>query len=493
MARSGPAAALLLAGLATICPARPATAETVTDAWSMLAERSVLAECEIGSQPDQWARRYSGHRPYLQRVLERATPWIGFITEELERRGLPGELALLPVAESSFDPFAYSPRDASGMWQLLAATARHYGLEINQWYDGRRDIYAATPAALQYLEELHAQLGRRWDLAIAAYNAGPGRVRRALQQSDRTNGPVHWSELSLPGETRFYLSRILGLSCLLSHPQRYGFTLPPSHSQEAFAVIDIDGPIDIVAFATAAGLQPEEVLEFNPGLRGLFTSPTGPHHVLVPASARAEARQAANTIPASPVVTWSHDNERRGDTLTGLARRHNASPPVLKKLNNLEQAAPEIGQHLLIPPPTSQLEDPDYSRRLGEFIRLQARLLPEKRNHHRVRPGEDLWTLSQRYIVPIDTIRRVNGLSPDARIRTGQMIEIPPGGLALRANQYRVQTGDTLWSIARDHGLSISELKALNTIPAGGVLKPGEILNVGDDQCCEDIDRFVSP
>jgi len=456
-----------------------------THHWSTLADRLTFADCPAETVSDQWARHYAGHPHYMDAAFQRAEPWLAFVIDEIDRRGLAGELALLPIVESGYNAFAYSHQRAAGSWQLLPQTARHHGVEINDWYDGRRDMLAATPAALDYLQALHEQFDQRWDLAIAAYNAGPGRVSRSLGTATGAAMPP-WRSLSLPGETRVYLARIQGLSCLFSDPARYGFRLPSPRADSGFVMIKVAGLIDIVALAVGAGIKPDELLHLNAGLKRLFTPPDGPHYLIVPASKASRIRAAVALVEPATKMVWSEVNERRGDTLIGIARRHDASPWALRQFNDLEAAQPRIGQRIIIPSPQSRPEETEYITLYQQLTALQEKLLPEKRYRHQVRAGEDLWVLSQRYTVSAEAIRRWNGLDDDADIRAGQFLEIPPGALTTRPHEYRVQPGDSLWTIAREHRVSVADLVAWNNILAEQPLRPGRILIVGNVDCCMD-------
>ncbi|MFU8833027.1 MAG: LysM peptidoglycan-binding domain-containing protein, partial [Wenzhouxiangella sp.] len=473
-----------LVALVVVClgQAQPVGAAPKADPWSTLAARLVLADCPAETPSDHWARHYAEHPRNLHAAIERAEPWLPFVVDEIESRGLAGELALLPIVESGYDAFAYSHQRAAGSWQLLAATARHYGVEINDWYDGRRDMLVATPAALDYLQSLYRQFDDRWDLAIAAYNAGPGRVSRSLHAR---HGPgLVWQSLSLPGETRVYLSRIQGLSCLIADPGRYGFQWPPYRGDRDVIRVEIAGLTDIVALAVRSGIEPFELLYLNAGLKRLFTPPDGPGYLVVPASQAARVHASAALVAPAGKMVWSEINERRGDTLNGIAARHDASPEALQQVNDLDSTHPRIGQHLIIPSPQSRPEDSEYATVYQQLSSLQNQLLPEKRFRHQVRPGDNLWMLSQRYSVSAQAILRWNGLDEGTDIRPGQSLEIPPGAIAPRPHEYRVQPGDSLWTIAQIHRVSVADLVAWNDVLVDHLLQPGQILIVGDADCC---------
>jgi len=165
---------------------------------------------------------YLSHPSYIDRIQERAEPYLYFILQEIEKRGMPGEIALLPAVESAFRPFAYSPGRAAGMWQFIPSTGRLFGLKQNWWYDGRRDVVSSTRAALDYLMALNKQFNGDWELALAAYNSGAGTVRSAIRRNKRLGKPTDYWSLSLPDETNAYVPRLLALAKVFHHPQENG-------------------------------------------------------------------------------------------------------------------------------------------------------------------------------------------------------------------------------------------------------------------------------
>ncbi len=433
------AMAAMLSMVAGTLPAI-ASGEGPTGAWSVLTERFELAECAVGGTHGDRLREQAVHVETLGRVLKRAEPWVAYLAAEIVERDLPGELALIPIVESGYQAFARSRRKASGSWQLLETTARYKGLTISEQYDGRRDMLAATPAALDYLEDLHRRLDHNWHLAIQAYNAGPTRVRRLLRRQTHPVDAAQPLYASLPGETRAYHARLMELACLFSQPEDFGLDLPAVAMEPGFAIVELDEPIELAVIAAAAEIDPHELLALNAGLRGPTTPRHGPQRLIVPPQSAERVRRRLDRPEALPAAT--------DDRVKAMARTLEA---------------------------------------------LRDELLPERHYHHRVRPGDNLWVLSQRYSVPASAIRRNNGLAEDARLRPGQFIRIPPGPTTLPANQYRVQPGDTLWSIARDHGMSVRELVAINALSPDQPLMPGQIVTVAEQGCCDALFQALTP
>ncbi len=437
--RVRPAMAAVLSMLAVNGPAVSGEADP-DGAWSILTARFELAECPRVESHEQLLPRQAARNEALRSVFRRAEPWIAYLAAEIVERGLPGELALLPIVESGFDAFARSRREASGSWQLLETTARYMGLTISEEYDGRRDMLAATPAALNYLEDLHRRLNHNWHLAIQAYNAGPTRVRRLLQRQPHPIDAAQSLYASLPGETRAYHARLMELACLFSHPGSLGLDLPHVAMEPGFAVVELEEPVDLAVIAVAAKLDPRILLELNAGLRGPTTPRHDPLRLLVP-------------------------------------------PESVKRVRRWIE-------HGKVLPLTMNERIETMSRTLEA---LRDELLPERQYHHRVRPGDNLWVLSQRYSVPASGIRRNNGLAEGARLRPGQLIRIPPGPTTLPPHQYRVQAGDTLWSIAHDHGMSVQELTAVNDLSLDQPLMPGSVLTVTERDDWEALLQALDP
>ncbi|OAB56415.1 hypothetical protein AY599_28360 [Leptolyngbya valderiana BDU 20041] len=455
--------------------------EAPVDLWQRLVDRFAFADCPRGSRAEQWAEWFGDRHDYLDRVMVRAHPWLPDITDQIERRDLPGELALVPIVESAYDTFAYSHGQASGAWQFVAATAREYGLEINEYYDGRRDFHAATRAALDYLSTLSRRFDGDWNLALAAYNGGQGRVARAIRRNEARGRSTEWRDLRLPRETLAYVPKVNGLGCLFREPARYGWQRPEWHHGAQIARIELDGPIDIVMLSVLADLDLAELVALNAGLNRHLTSPTGPHHVIVPREAAARVRDILPELEQSEPLVWSEIEIRRGDTLSALAVRHDTSVRALMEANSLTSSSLlRIGQRLRIPDGNPKPEDGPFADRYAELAQLQQRLLPTRRFRHVVRPGESLWVIARNYSVGVEDIRRWNRLGNSSLIRPGQRLMIEMDGPAGQspALSYTVRSGDSLWLIARRHRVSLRDLMRWNGLDESSVLRPGQTLTI---------------
>jgi len=452
------------------------------DVWQRAIDRFAFAQCENFPEAEAWAQWFGERPDYVTRVMERARPWLYDIVNEIERRDLPGELALLPVVESAYDPFAYSHGRASGTWQFVVATAQSHGIEINDWYDGRRDVYASTRAALGYLDQLSQRFDGDWNLALAAYNGGQGRVGRAIASNQRANRPTDWRSLTLPRETKAYIPKLHGLSCLFSSAQDYGLTLPSWPHRPVVEKIALNGPTDVVVLSALLGLDVAELIALNPGLNRHITSPTGPHHLIVPVAMADQARKIVEDMAAAQ-LEYRSIQVGTGDTLSGLAQRHNTTVADLKAHNGLTSDRIRLGQTLEIPSKINPRQPAQYADRYQELALLQARLVPAKRFEHTVRPGESLWVIARRYQVTLADIQRWNRLGAKNLIQPGQKLTIimePDIGtttsVATTPRRYTVRNGDSLWVISRRHEVPLSELMRQNNLHQNSVLRPGQTL-----------------
>ncbi|MCS6948190.1 MAG: transglycosylase SLT domain-containing protein, partial [Steroidobacteraceae bacterium] len=222
---------------------------------------------------------YARNPEYLERVFGRAELYLHHIVGEIEARGMPLELALLPVIESAFEPFAYSRARAAGLWQFIPGTGERFGLPQNWWYDGRRDVLESTRAALDYLQFMHDEFNGDWLLAAAGYNCGEHCVLRAIRENQAQGKPIDFWSLRLPAETRAYVPKLLAMSRLVANPELYGIAFSQIPNEPYFVKVDTGGQIDLKLAAELAGITHEELSELNPAFHRWATPPQGPHHL----------------------------------------------------------------------------------------------------------------------------------------------------------------------------------------------------------------------
>lgn len=239
---------------------------------------------------------FASRQPYIDRLSARASRYLYHTVTEAERRGIPTELALLPVIESSYDPAATSSAAAAGMWQFIPSTGTIYGLRQNSIYDGRRDVVESTRAAYEFLTSLYNQFGS-WELALAAYNAGPGRIQQAINRNMAAGLPTDYWSLRLPAETMNYVPRFLAVAQIVKNPENYGIYLPSIANRPHFREVQLPGVVDLTLAASIAGLSYQELYELNPGFRSSYTDPMGPNRLLIPAALNAQIDQRLRSMP----------------------------------------------------------------------------------------------------------------------------------------------------------------------------------------------------
>jgi membrane-bound lytic murein transglycosylase D len=434
---------------------------------------------------------YSTKQQFMDRVAERATPYLYYIVEELEKRNMPLDLALLPIVESAYQPFAHSPSRASGIWQFIPATGKHYGLKQNSWYDGRRDIIAATDAALDYLQKLHNDFDGDWLLALAAYNAGEGNVGRAVTRSvgKGKNGDF-WS-LQLKNETMGYVPSLMAVAEIISDPQKYNISLQPVSNRPYFEIVDVGSQIDLATVSKLTGLSMEEIYILNPGFNKWATDPDGPHHLLVPVNKATAFRQQLAALPQNERMQWQMVEIRNGDTLGSIANRHRTDVNTIKEINNLKTSQIRAGRTLLIPVSQQPLDQYTLSQDARSFSNLK-RSGDGQSYTYTIKRGDTLWDISQSYRVTVEQLYAWNGLNKNSILSPGKKLtlwsnkeaEIIPvvAHTAIPEKQqhitYTVRQGDSLWQIARRYGVSVDELQKWNSLNKRSILRPGQSLDI---------------
>jgi membrane-bound lytic murein transglycosylase D len=394
------------------------------DLWARVRAGMKLAH-DADPRIDAKAEAFRRDPQYLVKLSQRARPYLHVVIGEIERRGLPAELALLPHVESRYNPAATSPKAAAGMWQFIPSTGRIMGLRQDQWYDDRRDLLASTRAAMDYLQQLHRRLGGDWELAMAAYNCGPGRVESA-QVANRLRGkPTDFWSLDLPSETKNYVPQILAAARLVAEPAKYGLRLPAVPSAPQLELVRTQGPVDLARVAQASGVTIAELQRLNPGLKQGQTAPDGPGRLLVPAGygKQITAKLAsAEVLPAVPPAALGRP----------VAGRSTPTRPL-----------PVSGE--------------------GHVYLVKA--------------GEDLGSIARAQGIEAQTLADFNGLLAREPLLPGQTLRVPGGSAAGPVLTHRVKKGDSLGTIALRYGVTVGELKRWNPLAANEV-RAGETIRI---------------
>ncbi|MBS1198958.1 MAG: Lytic transglycosylase catalytic [Proteobacteria bacterium] len=285
---------------------------------------------ELVLKHQQW---YLSHPEYLRRVVERSRPYIHHIVEELEKRGMPNELALLPVVESAFNPTANSPARASGLWQFIPSTGKRFELKQNWWHDERRDIVASTEAALEYLQTIYEMHGD-WHLALASYNWGEGAVQRAIQKNAAKGLPTDYSSLTMPEETRQYVPKLIALKNIFSSADTLAeLRIPVVPNRAYFATISPKKPIDVRLAAQFAGMSVDEFVKLNPAHNRPVISPQST--LIIPAD-RLQSFQSKMDSHNAPLSSWQLYTTKSAERLDKLAPRFGISLADLKRVNSIK-------------------------------------------------------------------------------------------------------------------------------------------------------------
>ena len=432
------------------------------------------------------------HPDYLARVFTRAQRYMPYIVAELERRDLPLELALLPIVESAYDPFAYSHGRAAGLWQMIPGTAKRFGVKQNWWYDGRRDIVDSTRAALDYLEYLEELNDGNWLNAIASYNSGEGNVLRAARNNRKAGKPTDFWYLKLPKETSMYVPKLLALVEIVADPDKHGVTLPKVPNEQQFVVADIETQLDLALAAELAGVDVDTIYRYNPGYNRWSTDPAGPHSLVMPIDVATDFTAALAEVPAGERVRWKRHKVKNGEAISQIADRYNTTVSALRSANNLRGNMIRAGQYLLIPVATKPLSA--YSQSAdARLARTQNRQRAGNKVEHVVRSGESFWSIAQRYGVTHRELAKWNGMAPGDPLSIGKKLVVWTDGRVADAGpatspmqatnttrklRYTVRNGDSLYLIARRFRVGIDQIARWNDIDKNKILRPGQKLTM---------------
>ncbi len=441
---------------------------------------------------DRWLRFYTRDPAYLRRMADRAGQYLYDIVENVEARGMPMELALLPFVESAFQPEALSKAKAAGLWQFMPATGNDYSLNQNLWRDDRQDVLQSTRAALDYFEYLHGMFGD-WQLALAAYNWGEGSVSRAIARAKRAGRAADYAHLRMPRETADYVPKLEAIKRIIENPSKYGIELPDVGNEPFFVTITKPRDIDTKTAAELAGMPLEEFRALNPSYKLPVIVASHNNVMLLPAD-RVDYfidNLASWMDSGQPLSRWSTYKLQQGETLAAVAERAGMSELFLREVNGIPKGRQVLPNStlLILSDAGDDISADDADARL--------RLSPQttwRRVTYRVRPGDTLSTIARRWHITMKSIVTANRLRSD-RLRAGQRliltvpnVERAPIQQASRSTGshkiHAVSSGETLSSIARRYGVSVSALRTTNRI-SGNVIRPGQRLRIpgtaGDD------------
>ncbi|MDK2123033.1 lytic transglycosylase [Parachitinimonas caeni] len=485
------------AGMDELSGASPLASGTDVDLWNRIRGGFAIQQLDdpLVRQHEQW---YAKRPDYMKRVIDRSKRYLYFIVSEVEKRGMPTEIALLPIIESAFNPKAESYAAASGMWQFIPSTGKRYGLERTWWYDGRRDVMAATRAALDYLQTLHDMFGD-WQLALAAYNWGEGGVARALSKTRAQGIEGNFSSIKMPDQTRNYVPKLLAVRNIIAHPEQYGVKLDTIPDQPYFQPISTGRHMDVKLIAKLAETSMDELLHLNPGLIRPVFAYKDDRKLLLPAD-KAEVFQENLSQYKQPLLSWQPYVTKRGEALDAVAKRFDISLAELKDVNKIPvKQAKADGQTILVP----IVDGVDISARqtLAAALAGAKQAEPEstvaeakpsaakKPTSYTIQRGDTLASVAKRFDTNAAELKKLNKLKSE-KLALGQVIKLVEASSAVeekagkgkgrdkadkapKEQQYVVQRGDTLASIARKFKVEEAALRKWNQLGSRQAIRAG--------------------
>jgi membrane-bound lytic murein transglycosylase D len=386
------------------------------DIWDRIVKGYSIPDIE-GPLVVKWERFYAERPDYVARMVDRSRRYLYHIVNELDARGMPLDIALLPMVESAFNPLANSVARAAGIWQFMPSTGRQYGLDQNFWFDSRRDVIAATDGALDYLQRLYGMFGD-WQLALAAYNWGEGSVTRAAAKNRARSRPADYASLDMPDETRNYLPKLQAVKNIVRDPERYGLVLADVPDAPYFTVVKVGRKMDVKKAAELAELSEDEFLALNPQHNRPVIAGADEFTILLPID-NAELFAAKLDLHDQPLVSWQAYRLKEGESLAQAAAKFGLPVETLRTVNGLGARARIHGGHLLLVPAERPSTAADASLSHAVFTAV-----PQGRTfYHTVQRGETLYSIARRYKVSAEDLREWNRMSQSA-VRIGQQVRV---------------------------------------------------------------------
>lgn len=481
-------------------PASEPVAENTPDygLWTRLA-RDFTMHTDTHERIDRELFGYQGRLDQLQRITQRAEPYLFFIVEQLRERKMPMELALLPIVESAYQPQATSRSQAAGLWQFIPSTGQYFGLKQNWWYDGRRDVHASTQAALDYLQYLNNMFEGDWALTLASYNAGEGTVSRAIERAAAKGQPTDYWSLDLPEETKAYVPRLIALARLFHDPQAYNLCPHKVEDAPFLTRIDLDRSLDLSKVANAVDMSLDDIYRFNPGFkRGVNGNGKESVALMLPQD---KAAQLQGMDIEAFCVTMSRPRQvvaARGESLFSFAKRYRVDVASIRDMNPRVRDKIKRGDKLLLPPSDAASDDKDESRAITVVSSTPRADKGGYSITHDVQPGDNLFNISRKHGVEVAALASWNGIKADSTLKAGQKLTVYTENKPVKGNivpavvkgspeseskktattprqtVYTVQKGDTLYGIAKRFKVDIADLRAWNKMKDKEDIKPGQ-------------------
>ncbi len=432
---------------------------------------------------------------FMHRSLARSHRYLGMMRKILRDHDIPEELAYMVLIESGFTTHAYSRARACGPWQFISATGRRYGLKINSWVDERRDPVKATYAAAAYLCDLYKMFDS-WYLAAAAYNAGEGKIQRAMRRHKTDDFWQMARFRYLKRETREYIPKLIAAIMIAKEPEKYGFADIEYQKAFTYNLVKVDDATDLKVMAWAAGVKVKDIRTLNPELTYWCTPPrVKAYELRVPDGCGQRCRSALANLPPEKRITFRKHRIRQGDTLSTIARRYHTGVGQIKELNGLRGHRIRAGRDLLIPVRMVGSGPVVFDKQIYQTgspgtLASAPSGFSGKTTRYRVRRGDSLWKIARRYNLQVADLKRWNGMGHSTAIKPGQRLRLVPG-LPIKKERNKVvqktpkraerevvvlRKGDNLWRISRRYRVSIADLQRWNNLQAKAILQPGQRL-----------------
>jgi membrane-bound lytic murein transglycosylase D len=491
--------------------------------WDALREEFALPHFEENPLVQEQIDWFMSHQEFLLHSATRAAPYLYYILQQVKKRHLPGEVALLPIIESAYNPFAYSSAGAAGIWQMMPGTASGYGVKQNGWYDGRRDVIVSTKAALNHLSYLRSFFDGNWLLAIAAYDTGEGSVLSAIRRNIRDGYTTEFWSLPFPQETRIYTPRLLALAAIISNPRQYPIYFPPIQNAPYLAQVDVGAQIDMKRAANLAGISIKKMWQLNPGYSQSATAQNGPSKLILPIENVEEFTENLARLPVfRQIRTTAYVYKvRPGDTLVAIARRFYINPMVLRRTNQLASNNIRPGTSLIIPRPDAKPginADPAEGQphyftantntqevkvsgktyaAIKRTIALPTYVGGTLPSHYRMQSGDTIYMtrnndtlvkVANRFHTSIKALEIINQLERNAQLAKGGKLVIPTHTIKMArlvsptSKEYRLSSGDTVYLVKQGDNIDKIAKKYRTTAPAIRIanLMPNNAIHKGD-------------
>jgi len=384
--------------------------KTRDDLWQQLRQGFDLPDLD-NDRVAYYEKFFTRNPEHFYLMVDRAQWFLPYILAEVEKRGYPSEIALLPAVESAYITAAKSSSSASGLWQFIPGTGKLYHLKQDWWYDGRRDPMLSTQAALKFLGELEQRFDGDWFHAIAGYNAGGWTLEKAIKSNAGKGKATHFNDLALRRETQNYVPKLIAYRNIFLNPEKYGLTLPALGNAQQFARLNAGSQIDVGLFAQKSGIDDQTMRFLNSAYLRNITPPGGPHVLYVPVTALDKATTTLAGLSKNDRMRWAHYRVKQGDALGRIASQHGVSVNTLKQSNQLSSNLIHPGDILLIP-------------MISGRTLARAPQTSNGKLTHQVRQGDTLWDIAQRYGVNVAQISKWNQISQSVTLRLGQKLTI---------------------------------------------------------------------